>query len=66
MNKKILGIMFSLIIILSSIFVISILTENSTDSEYKDPQDYSSDDILNQLDESLLYEDGEIEIGEMV
>lgn len=66
MNKKILGALVGLIVILSSVLVISVLTNDSTDSEYKDTQDYSSGDILNELDDSLLDEDGEIEIGEMV
>lgn len=66
MSNKLLGVMLSLIFILSSIFVIGVLTNDSIDSDYEDTQDYSSGDILSELDNSLLDENQEIEIGEMV
>ena len=66
MKNKILVVIAGLILIFSSILVIHVLTNDSEDSEFNQNQDYSIDDLLKEIDVSLLDEDGEIEIGEMI
>ncbi len=66
MNKKIIGLVFGLIIVISSAFLFSILTENSKQVGDEENQGDMAIDILNEIDENLLGEDDEIEIGEMV
>ncbi len=66
MNKKIIGLVFGLIIVISSAFLFSILTENSKQVGDEENEDDMTIDILNEIDESLLGEDDEIEIGEIV
>ena len=66
MNKKIIGLIFGSIIVISSVLLFSILTENSKQVGDEENEDDMTIDILNEIDESLLGEDDEIEIGEMV
>ena len=66
MNKKIIGLIFGLIIIISSVLLFSILTEKPKQVGDEENQGDMTIDILQEIDESLLGEDGEIEIGEMV
>lgn len=66
MNKKIIGLVFGLIIVISSVLLFSIPTENPKQVGDEENQDDMTIDILNEIDESLLGEDDEIEIGEMV
>ena len=66
MNKKIIGLVFGLIIVISSVLLFSILTENPKQVGDEENQGDMTIDILNEIDESLLGEDDEIEIGEMV
>ena len=66
MNKKLIGFIFGLIIIISSALFFSSLTYDSKDVSYGEDQDFTNDDILDEIDESFLEEDAEIEIGEMV
>jgi hypothetical protein len=66
MNKKIIGIIFGLIIVISSVLLFSISTENPKQVGDEENQGDMTIDILNEIDESLLGEDDEIEIGEMV
>ena len=62
MNKKLMGLVFGLVIIVSSILLFSVLTEDSKDVSDENDQDYTTEDILNEVDENLLEEDDEIEI----
>lgn len=66
MNSKILGLIAALIIIISSVLIIVVLTNDSGDTDLSQNQDYSPEDVLSEVDESLLDEDGEVEIGEMI
>ena len=66
MSNKILGVIVGLILIFSSILVIRVLTNDSGDTGFSQNQDYSTDDLLSEIDESLLDENGEVEIGEMI
>ena len=66
MNKKIIGLVFGLIVVISSVLLLSISTENPTQVGDEKNQGDMTIDILNEIDESLLGEDDEIEIGEIV
>lgn len=66
MNNKIIGIIAALIIIISSVLIIIVLTNDSDETDFSQNQDYSSDEILSEIDGSLLDEDCEVEIGEMI
>jgi len=66
MNKKIIGLVFGLIVVISSVIMFSISTENPKQVGDEENQGDMTIDILNEIDESLLGEDDEIEIGEMV
>ena len=66
MNKKIIGLIFGLIIVISSVILLSIPTENPKQVGDEENQGDMTIDILNEIDESLLGEDDEIEIGEIV
>ena len=66
MNKKIIGLVFGLIIVISSVLLLSIPTENPKQVGDEENQGDMTIDILNEIDESLLGEDDEIEIGEMI
>ena len=66
MNKKIIGLIFGSIIVISSVILLSIPTENPKQVGDEENQGDMTIDILNEIDESLLGEDDEIEIGEMV
>ena len=66
MNKKIIGILFALILIFSSILIISISLDDSEETIGEEDQDITTDEIMDEIDDDLLDEDDEIEIGEMV
>lgn len=68
MNKKIISIFFLLIIIATMVFTYSYLIQPTTEEK---PYDYSIDsiddkDISDEIDDLLIDEDYEVEIGEMV
>jgi len=66
MNNKIIGLALVLIIIVSSIFLFNLSKDDSESDIDQTSEDYSADDILNEVDGSLLGEDDEVEIGEMI
>jgi len=66
MNKKIIGLVFVLIVIISSIVLFNFISSDSEDTLGQESEDYSVDDMMNEIDESLLGEDDEVEIGEMI
>ncbi|UCF12967.1 MAG: hypothetical protein JSW06_01595 [Thermoplasmatales archaeon] len=68
MNKKFISIFFLLIIVVAITFVYSYLTQPTTEEK---PYDNSIDsvdekDISEEIDNLLIDEDDEIEIGEMI
>ena len=66
MNKKIIGILFALIFMFSSILILSISLDDSEETIDEGDQDSTTDEIMDEIDEDLLEDDDEIEIGEMV
>jgi hypothetical protein len=68
MNKKILSLLFLLILLVSITISYAYFNQPTTE---KKPYDYSNDsvndtDIRNEIDNSLLDEDYNVESGEMI
>jgi len=67
MNKKIISIFFLLIIFISITLVYSYYTSNNDEQQYSSSiQTISENNISEEIDETFIEEDDEIEIGEMV
>ena len=68
MNKKIISITFLLIILLSIALVYNFYNKTSPDEEkYDSPiETIDENNVSDEIDETFLEEDDEIEIGEMV
>ena len=68
MNKKIIMIFFLLVIMVSIVFTYNYFKQSTTEEKpYDYPLDYVDDkDISNEIDNLLIDEDYEVEIGEMV
>jgi len=68
MNKKVIAIFFLLILMISLVFTYSYFIQKTTEEK---PYDYSIDSVDNkeisdEIDNLLLDENYEVEIGEMV
>ena len=65
--KKILGVLFVLIIVFSAALIYNVYTDESGE---EDTTGYyngvTSDDVMSEIDDGLLDEDDDVEIGEMV
>ena len=68
MNKKIISIFFLLIIMVSGVFAYSYFARPITEEKPYDNSinSVNNKDISNEIDNSLIDEDYEVEIGEMV
>ena len=66
MKKILLILLFLLIVIFSSVIVFNILSEDSKNIKLDDDQDYSTEDIIDEINNNLLYEYDEVEIGEII
>lgn len=68
MNKKILSIFFLLIILLSITIIYNFYDEISTDEkQYDSPiETIDENNLSEEIDNTFIEEDNEIEIGEMV
>ena len=67
MKKMFLTIISVFIIILSSVFVYHITTDKSVDFDQTiDGEDVALTDVSNEIDDILLDEDDEIDIGEII
>lgn len=67
MNKKIISIFFLLIIFISITLAYSYYTSYNNEKQYDTPiQTISENNISEEIDETFIEEDDEIEIGEMV
>ncbi len=69
MKKLFIGICVSIILLFSIIFAYVVITSDNggrIPDNYNDQPDASSDGIIGEIDGSLLAEDSEIEIGDMV
>ena len=68
MNKKIISILFLLIIFASIALAYNYLTKESSEEAHYGGTDTDVDnsDLADEVDDSFIDEDGEVEIGEMV
>ncbi len=68
MNKKIISITFLLIILVSLALVYNFYNKSTTDDKHYDTPIETIDDnnVFEEIDNTFIEEDDEIEIGEMV
>ena len=67
MNKKILSIIFLIVVLLCVAVTYSYLSELTSDDQFNGPSEsITNDNIAEEIDQSFLEEDEEIEIGEMI
>lgn len=66
MKKIILTVISVLILLFSSILIYHVFSENSIEIDQSDETGSTTDNVMNEIDESLLNEDDEVEIGEMI
>ncbi len=68
MNNKIISIIFLLIILVSLVLVYSFYNKSTGDEKHYDTTIETIDEknVSEEIDDTFIEEDGEIEIGEMV
>jgi hypothetical protein len=68
MNKKIISIFFLLIIFASIALAYNYFNQKSTEEKQYDSSDktVNDSDVASQVDDTVIDEDAEVEIGEMV
>lgn len=66
MKKILLTIISILIVLFSSVLVHHVFSEDSIKIDQTDEKEDTTENVMNEIDESLLSEDDEVEIGEMV
>lgn len=66
MKKILLTIISVLIILFSSVLIYHVFSEDSIEINQGVEKEDSTDDVMNEIDESILDENDEVKIGEMV
>ena len=66
MKKMILAVIAVLILLFSSLLIYHIFSENAIEIDQGDETENTVDNVMNEVNESLLNEDNEVEIGEMI
>ena len=66
MKKILLTIISVLIILFSSVLIYHVFSEDSIEINQGVEEEDSTDDVMNEIDESLLDENDVVNIGEMV
>ena len=66
MKKMILAVISILILLFSSVLIFHVFSEDSVEINQGDETKYTTDDVMDEIDDSLLNEDDDIEIGEMI
>jgi len=66
MKKMLLTIISVLIVLFSSVLIYHVFSEDSIKIDQTDEKEDTTEDVMNEIDESLLDENDEVEIGEMV
>ena len=61
-----LTIISVLIVLFSSVLIYHVFSEDSIKIDQTDEKEDTTEDVMNEIDESLLDENDEVEIGEMV
>lgn len=65
-NKKLLLLISLLIIVVSITILYNLSTEPGTEIQIEGDNSFSTDDILNEINENILDDKVEIEIGDMI
>ena len=66
MNRKIIGLLVGLIVIVSAVLVFSVLRDDTMDITDDENGEISTNDVLAEINENLLGEDDAVEIGELI
>lgn len=66
MKKMILAVIAVLILLFSSLLIYHVFSENSIEINQSDETEDTVDNVMNEVNESLLNEDDEVEIGEII
>ena len=66
MKKMLLAIISILIVLFSSVLIYNSFSEDSIEINQTDEKLDTTEGVMNEIDESLLAEDDEVDIGEMV
>ena len=66
MKKMLLTIISILIVFFSSILIYHVFSEDSIQVNQTDERYDTTEDVMNEIDENLLDENDELDIGEMV
>lgn len=65
-NKRLSILLLVLFLTLSLMIIFNVTYESSTDSISEIHNDVTTDDVINEIEITLLDEDNEIEIGDMI
>ena len=66
MKKMLLTIISVSILLFSSVLIYHVFSEDSIIIDQTDEKEDTTENVMNEIDESLLDENDEVEIGEMV
>ena len=66
MKKALLAIISIFILIFSSILLYHVFSEDSIEIEQGDTKKDTTDDVMDEINENLIDEDDEVEIGEII
>jgi len=66
MKKMLLTIISVLILLFSSVLIYHVFSEDLIKIDQTDEKEDTTENVMNEIDESLLDENDEVEIGEMV
>ncbi len=66
MKKMLLTIISVLILLFSSVLIYHVFSEDSIKIDQTDEKEDTTENVMNEIDESLLDENDEVDIGEMV
>jgi hypothetical protein len=66
MNKTLVVLVSALILIVALITVFNYSSETDTDPIIQGDNTVTDDDVINEIDTTLLDEEGEVDIGDMI
>jgi len=66
MKKILLAVISVLILLFSSVLIYHVFSEDAIEINQNGETEDTTDNVMNEIDESLLNEDDELEIGEIV
>lgn len=66
MKKILLSLIAVMILVFSSVLIYHVSTDDSITISQTDEKGNTTEDVMNEIDESILSEGDEVEIGEMI